>query len=107
MKKGKIFFHPIEGSAALTISWTSGAKGDAIEAVNGSGVGFFSDAGDLLCVIFDEVSSSQDEQSLEFDQYLIEICVKNCKVTYTVSTPKPKALPPKKRIKRRSPASKS
>ena len=107
MKKGKIFFHPIEGSATLTISWTSGAKGDAVEAIKGSGVGFFFDAGDLLCVIFDEVSSSQDHQSLEFDQHLIEISVKNGKVTYAVSTPEPKALTPKKRIKRRSLASKS
>jgi hypothetical protein len=32
MKKGKVFFHPIEGSETLTISWSSGPKGDAIEA---------------------------------------------------------------------------
>lgn len=55
MKKGNVFFHPIEGTAALTISWSSAPKGDAIEAQKGAGVGFFSDAGDLLCVIFDEV----------------------------------------------------
>ena len=85
MKNEKIFFHPIDGSASLSISWTTGSKGDAIEATKGSGVGFFSDAGDLLCVIFDEVISSQDHQSLEFDQYLVEITVKNSKVTYTVS----------------------
>jgi hypothetical protein len=30
MKKGKVFFHPIEGSGALTISWSSRPKGDAV-----------------------------------------------------------------------------
>lgn len=39
--KGKVFFHPIEGYGALTISWTNGPKGDAVEAKKGSGVGFF------------------------------------------------------------------
>ncbi|MCX6990018.1 MAG: hypothetical protein NTX49_02975 [Chlamydiae bacterium] len=86
MKKGKIFFHPMDGSATLSISWTSGAKGDAVEATKGSGVGFFSDTGDLLGVNFDEVTSSQDHQSLEFNQYVVEISVKNGNVTYTVST---------------------
>ncbi len=55
MNKGKVFFHPIENSGALTISWSSGSKGDATEAKKGSGVGFFSENGDLLSVIFDEV----------------------------------------------------
>ena len=58
MKKGKVFFHPIEGSGSLTISWSSEPKGDAVEAKKGFGVGFFSDKKDLLCVIFDEVKST-------------------------------------------------
>ncbi len=84
MKKGKVFFHPIDGSASLTISWSSTPKGDAVEAKNGSGVGFFSEKGDLLCVIFDEVQSNDDHQTLEFNREYIEITTKNGKVTYAV-----------------------
>jgi hypothetical protein len=85
MKKGKVFFHPIEGTGALTISWTSGPKGDAVEAKKGSGVGFFSDSGHLLCVIFDEVQALEDRQSLEFDQFCVEIQVKKGKVTHSMT----------------------
>ena len=80
MKKGKIFFHPIDGSAPLTISLSSGPKGDAIEAKKGAGVGFFSNTGDLLCVIFDEVQAAHDHQTLEFRRYHVEITVKNSRV---------------------------
>jgi hypothetical protein len=59
MKKGKVIFHAIDGAGPLSISWASGPKGDAIEAKKGSGVGFFSRKGELLCVIFDEVQSDQ------------------------------------------------
>lgn len=85
MKKGTIFFKPIEGSASLTISWSSLPKGDAIEAKRGDGVGFFSDSGDLLCVIFDEVLADHDHQFLEFSHHQVEINVKNGKVTHDVS----------------------
>lgn len=85
MKKGKVFFHPIEGSGSLTISWSIEHKGDAIEAINGSGVGFFSNSGDLLCVIFDEVKSKEDKQILKFEHFTIEITVKNGKVDYAVT----------------------
>lgn len=104
MKKGKVFFHPIDGTASLTISWTSGPKGDAVEAKKGAGVGFFSDAGDLLCVIFDEVQYAQDHQVLEFNCHYVEASVKNGKVAYNVSEIKPKSIHRKKRIKRRQPA---
>lgn len=83
MKKEKVFFHPIDGSGALTISWSSRAKGNAVEAKKGSGVGFFSEKGDLLCVIFDEVRSDKDHQILEFDHDRIEIAVKKGRVTHT------------------------
>ncbi len=66
MKKGSIFFHPIEGSGPLTISWTKAPKGDATEAKKGNGVGFFSHTGDLLSVIFDDIQSDSDHQTLEF-----------------------------------------
>ena len=76
-----VFFHPIEGSASLTISWVSKPKGDAVEAKKGSGVGFFSEKGDLLSVIFDEVQSLQDHQVLEFSHHQVEVFVKNGDVT--------------------------
>lgn len=101
MKKGKVFFHPIDGSAPLTISWSSAPKGDAIEAKKGAGVGFFSDSGDLLCVIFDEVKATQDHQILEFKKTIIEITVKNGKVAHNVSEIKPKSINRKSRVKRR------
>lgn len=104
MKRGKVFFHPIDGSAPLTISWSLGPKGDAMEAKKGSGVGFFSDKGDLLCVIFDEVQAAQDHQTLEFNRNYIEISVKNGKVTYNVSMSGPRSTNRKKRVKRRQPA---
>ena len=85
MKKAKVFFHPIDGSGALTISWSSGPKGDAVEAKKGSGVGFFSERGDLLCVIFDEVQADNDHQILEFDRDHVEITIKNGRVVHTVT----------------------
>lgn len=88
MKQEKLFFHPIDGSGALTISWSSGPKGDAIEAKRGSGVGFFSGKGDLLCVIFDEVQAESDHQILEFRHHLIEITIKKGQVTYRVDQTK-------------------
>ncbi len=88
MKKGKVFFHPIDGSGSLTISWSSGPKGDAVEAKRGSGVGFFSESGDLLCVIFDEVKAVKDHQILEFVTHIVEISVKNGQTTYTINHPK-------------------
>ncbi len=98
MKKGKVFFHPIEGSGPLTISWSSGPKRDAVEAKKGSGVGFFSDKGDLLCVIFDDVQSDDDHQILEFDHEYIEITIKNGRIIHTIS---PHKIVPRLR-KRRS-----
>jgi hypothetical protein len=59
MRNGKVFFNPIEGSAPLSISWSTGPKGDAVEANNESGVGFFSEKGDLLAVIFDDVEEKK------------------------------------------------
>jgi len=84
MKKGKVFFHPIDGAGALTISWSSGPKGDATEANKGSGVGFFSANGDLLCVIFDEVQEHKDHQVLEFKNHRIEISILDSKIEYKV-----------------------
>lgn len=98
MKKGKVFFHPIDGSGALTISWSSGPKGDAVEAKKGSGVGFFSENRELLCVIFDEVRSDNDHQVLEFDRDHIEIAIKNGRVSYTVTQRK---AAPRSRVRKK------
>ncbi len=88
MKKGKAFFHPIEGTGSLTISWSSRPKGDSIEAKKGAGVGFFSEEGALLSVIFDEVDASEDHQTLEFNRYRVVVRLKNGQVSYTLSTVK-------------------
>lgn len=75
----------MNGTGSLSISWTSAPKGDAVEATKGSGVGFFSDKGSLLAVIFDEVKECQDKQILEFDQISVEVLVKAGKVDYVVT----------------------
>lgn len=85
MKKGTVFFHPIEGTGSLTISWTSTPKGDAIETSKGSGIGFFAEDRSLLAVVFDEVNELQDNQILEFDQVSVEVTVKIGKVDYVVT----------------------
>lgn len=77
MKRGDVFFHPMEGSGQLSISWSSAPKGAAVEAKKGNGVGFFSTDGNLLSVIFDDVLSAKDHQILEFKNYKIEISVMN------------------------------
>ncbi len=99
MKKGKVFFHPIDGSGSLTISWSSGPKGDAVEPIAGDGVGFFSEKGDLLCVIFDEVQAAQDHQILKFTRDHVELTVKSGQVTFTVSQVKLRPATKKKRAK--------
>ena len=103
MRKGTVFFHPIDGSGSLTISWSSMPKGDAVEAKKGSGVGFFSEKGDLLCVIFDEVQAGSDHQILKFTRDRIEITVKNGKAEYSVT--QKEALPSlvKRRPRRKLP----
>ncbi|HSX38600.1 MAG TPA: hypothetical protein VLE95_07205 [Chlamydiales bacterium] len=85
MKRGEVFFHPMEGSGQLSISWSSGSKGAAVEAEKGNGVGFFSTQGDLLSVIFDDVSAGEDHQTLEFKKYRIEIIVRDGVVTHKVT----------------------
>jgi hypothetical protein len=85
MKRGEVFFHPMEGSGQLSISWSAAPKGAAVEAKKGNGVGFFSTKGDLLSVIFDDVSTPEDYQVLEFKKYKIEISVKTGIVKHKVT----------------------
>jgi hypothetical protein len=87
-KKPKVFFHPIEGSGTLSISWFSGPKGAAVEAKNEKDVGFFSGNGELLGVSFDDVAELSDVQALEFDCYRIEVKVKKGVVRHTTETRK-------------------
>ncbi len=103
MKRSEVFFHPIDGTGALTISWNSGPKGDAIESKNGLGVGFFSDKGDLLCVIFDEVLSETDHQILDFPRYDVELTIKNSRIAYKVIQRGPAKSIRKKRPKIKQP----
>lgn len=76
-RKADIFFNPIDGSAPLSIYWYDGPKGDAVEAINQKGVGFFGPSGELLGVIFDDVSEKNDQQILHFSQASVEIQVEN------------------------------
>ena len=87
MKKGKISFRVIGDSGPLSISWFQGPKGDAVEAKNEIGVGFFSVDGELLAVEFDDVEEKKDHQVLEFDRYLVEVSVNNGKISYSVQKP--------------------
>ena len=83
LKTPTVFYKPIDGSAPLSIYWFSGKKGDAIEASNEDGVGFFNETGELLGVIFDDVSEKKDHQFLEFDHYRVEIKVTKGKITFS------------------------
>lgn len=101
MKKPKIFFNPIAGSGILSITWYSGPLGDAVEANNGIGVGFFAHNGDLLSVQFDDVEEKRDHQILEFERYQVEVSVNQGKISYSLSpvkTPKKRARSSKKRV---------
>jgi hypothetical protein len=86
MKKPKIFFNPISGSSILSITWFPGPLGDAVEAKNGIGIGFFAHNGDLLSVQFDDVNEKHDHQVLEFDRYRVEVEVNKGKISYALST---------------------
>lgn len=103
MKKPKIFFNPIAGSSILSITWFPGPFGDAVEAKNGIGVGFFAHNGDLLCAQFDDVDEKEDHQILKFDHYRVEAFVKKGKVTFSLislESPKKASRSSKKKNKR-------
>lgn len=78
----------IEGSGPLAIDWSNGPFGDAVEALNVDGVGFFSRRGELLAVEFDDVNVKKDHQFLDFPNYRVEATVKNGKVTVKVEEKK-------------------
>ena len=63
-QKPKIFYHPIEGSAPLSVSWYPGPYGDAHEAKESNGVYFAAPNGEILAVQFDDVSEARDHQEM-------------------------------------------
>jgi len=97
MKKPKVFFNPIGGSSILSITWFPGPLGDAVEAKNGIGVGFFAHNGDLLSAQFDDVDEKRDHQTLEFDRFRVEVSVNKGKISYSLVS-----LEPSKKTQRSS-----
>ncbi len=81
MKNPEIFFRPLDGSAPLSIYWYPGPYGNAIEADNEDGVGFFSATGELLAVQFDDVDEKKDDQFLVFSNIRVDLAVRNGRVS--------------------------
>lgn len=76
-----IFFEDRGGAGPLAIYWKEGPYGNAVEANNGKGVGFFSDSGELIAVQFDEVQAHGDVQTLVFNgEISVQVEVKDSKV---------------------------
>ena len=91
MKKPEISFRHFGGSGPLSVYWYSGPYGVAIEAIKGSGVGWFSPSGDLLGAEFDDVGVKTDSQAIEFrGGYSVSIRVKNGRVAVRQHRPKHK-----------------
>jgi len=95
MKKNKVSFRVIGDSGPLSISWFDGPKGDAVEAKNGIGVGFFSTTGELLMVEFDDVDEDKDQQHLEFDRHRVDVSVNKGKVSFSMEELDQKKKPQK------------
>ena len=94
-KTPEFFYKPIDGSAPLSIYWYDGPKGDAVEANNEDGVGFFGSSGELLSVIFDDVAENKDMQHLEFDRFRVDISVNKGKVSFLLAEHSQAKMPAK------------
>ncbi len=82
-KASSTFFKPIGGSAPLSIYfYESGSLGDAVEANNEIGVGWFSPNGEILAVQFDDVEEAKDHQILQFDRYRVEVSVNKGRISH-------------------------
>jgi len=82
MKRPTISFRYFEDSGPLSIYWHTGPYGDAVEAVRGRGVGWFTPNGELLGVEFDDVALRNDRQLLKFKNGAeVEVVVKKGKVS--------------------------
>jgi hypothetical protein len=87
MKKPEISFRSHSGSGPLSIYWSHGPYGDAIEAISGDGVSWHSPNGELLGVEFDDVSDTNDSQLLTLvNGTKINLKVVNGKITFNVVT---------------------
>ena len=64
MKKREISFRVFDGSGPLSIYWTDGPYGDAVESTSGKWVAWISPSGDTLGVEFDDVNAAKDHQEL-------------------------------------------
>lgn len=98
MKKAKISFRVIGDSGPLSISWFQGPKGDAVEAKNEIGVGFFSHDGELLAVEFDDVCEKKDHQILKFNRYMIELSVDHGQVSFSIKADKQAKVARKQKV---------
>ena len=65
MKKPEVSFRVFGGSGPLSIYWTDGPYGDAIDSTSGKGVAWISPSGDTLGVEFDDVNEVIDHQVLK------------------------------------------
>jgi hypothetical protein len=65
MKKPEISFRVFGGSGPLSLYWTDGPYGDAIDSTSGKGVAWISPSGDTLGVEFDDVNEAMDHQVLK------------------------------------------
>ena len=91
MKKPEISFRVFDASGPLSIYWTDGPYGDAIDSASGRGVAWISPSGDTLGVEFDDVSKAKDHQELTLpngETVVIDVVKGKVKVHRTRTTRK-------------------
>jgi hypothetical protein len=77
-KHPQLSFRHFDGAGPLSIYWFGGPYGDAIEADEGAGVGWFSPTGDVLGVEFDNIEFNKDHQTLKFGTHCsVTVSMKN------------------------------
>lgn len=83
MKTPSVSFRIIGNSGPLSLYWSEGPFGDAVESREGNGVVWLSGSGELLAAEFDDVNKTQDHQTLTSPEgTIIEVTVKTGKVKY-------------------------
>ena len=88
MKKPTVSFRHFGSSGPLSVYWYPGPYGDAVEAKDGAGVGWFAPNGELLGVEFDDVALERDHQVLAFSSGdKVEIRVTHGKVSVQARAP--------------------
>lgn len=79
--KPEIYFEKLGGFGPLAIYWFPGPYGDAVESLDGAGIGFFSQSQELLAAQFDNVDAVNDQQTLTFKGgWSVAVHVKDGKV---------------------------